>query len=165
MVERDRYRADTATLRTLLLQMADARRVEAKTSRPGQHAALGVESVASAKATGVRVDIERPGTPLSLTIGRTAEQLGGGTFVRTGEAAQAWLVSGNMVIEREPQRWLEKRIVDIPAARIERIDVHAHGEHFALVRAPSAQPEVPAPAESTPGAEGATAAAAESSTD
>lgn len=137
VVERDRYRADTAALRTLLMQMANARRIEAKTSRAGQHAALGVESIASAKAAGVRVGIEGPGKPLSLTIGRTAAQLGGGTFVRTGEEAQSWLVSGDMVVEREPQRWLEKRIVDIPAARIDRIDVIAPGQGFALVRVPS----------------------------
>lgn len=137
VVERDRYRADTTILRTLLLQMADARRVEAMTARSEKHSALGVESVASAQATGVRVEIEGATRPLSVTIGRTADQLGGGTFVRTDKEAQAWLVSGNIVIEREPQRWLEKRIVDISPARIERVDVQASDGEFALVRATS----------------------------
>lgn len=143
VVERDRYRADTVILRTMLSQIADARRVEAKTARPDRHATLGVESLASAKATGVGVEIEGLGKPLMLTVGRTADQLGGGTFVRTGDDKQAWLVSGNLVIEREPQGWLEKRIVDIPASRVERVEVRDSGGRFALVR------ETPMPGEGT----------------
>jgi len=141
VVERGRYPADTATLRTLLLQLADARRVEAKTARPESHASLGVESVASATATGAQVEIDGLAKPLVFTVGRTAEQLGGGTFVRSAEDKQSWLVSGNIVIEREPQRWLEKRIADIAPARIERIDVQSGGESFALLRAADDRPD------------------------
>ncbi len=146
VAERDGYRADTAILRKLLLQLADARLVESKTTRADRHATLGVESVTSPKATGVRVEIEGSAKPLSFTVGRTADQLGGGTFVRTGEHAEAWLVSGNLVVEREPGRWLEKRIADIPAARIERIDVQSKGDRFALVREKAKAPAAANPA-------------------
>ncbi|MEO6064396.1 MAG: DUF4340 domain-containing protein [Lysobacterales bacterium] len=146
VVERGGYRADTAILRKLLLQLADARLVEAKTTRADRHSTLGVESVASPKATGVRVEIKGAAKPLSFTVGRTADQLGGGTFVRLGEHAEAWLVSGNLVVEREPGRWLEKRIVDIPAARIERIDVQSKGDGFALVRETTKTPAAGNPA-------------------
>ncbi len=135
VVERGRYPADTATLRTLLLQLSDARRVEAKTARAESHASLGVEAIASKTATGAQVEIEGLAKPLAITVGRNAEQLGGGTFVRSGTDPQSWLVNGRIVIEREPQRWLEKRIVDIAPSRIERIDVKRGDEAFALVRA------------------------------
>ncbi len=134
VVERDRHPADTVILRALLLQMAEARRLEAKTARVDRHAALGVEAVSGAKATGVRIDLEGASNPVSVTIGRTAAQLGGGTFVRNGADAQAWLVSGDIVVERDAQRWLEKRIADIPATRIERIEVRTQDDEFALVR-------------------------------
>ncbi len=142
VVERDEYPADVAKLRTLLLQLADARRLEAKTARVDRHAALGVEALDAETATGARIELIGPATPYTLVVGRTAEQLGGGTFVRRGNEPQSWLVSGAIVVEREPERWLETRIANISKERVARVDVRRGAEEFALVPARAADSPV-----------------------
>ncbi len=143
VVERGGYRADTAALRALLLQLADARKLEAKTARKDRYAALGVEPVDQAKATGARVEIQGLASPISILVGRTAPQLGGGTFVREPAAAQSWLVSGSLVVEREPERWLEKRIADIAPARVQRVVASRDGKSFVLVRSDASSMKAP----------------------
>lgn len=140
VAERSDYPADTAALRALLLQLSEARKLEAKTSRKDRYAALGVEALDAPKATGARIEIEGVGTPVAILVGRSAPQLGGGTFVREPGAAQSWLVSGSIVVEREPERWLEKRIADIAPERVQRVVATRDGKPFVLARSSGSVP-------------------------
>ena len=70
------YPADAAKVRKLLLALAEAKPVEEKTSNPANYAALGVEDVSSADATGVRVELEGTAQPVNLIVGKAAGRQG-----------------------------------------------------------------------------------------
>jgi hypothetical protein len=122
LVERDRYPADTAKLRELLLRIAQARRVEAKTANPELHDRLGVEDIGQADAYGVQVTLEGGGEPLALVIGHNRTR-GSGTYVRKVAQPQSWLVDRNIAVERSTANWLQRDLLDIDTARIVRVEV------------------------------------------
>jgi hypothetical protein len=122
LLERDRYPADAARLRELLLKLAEARRIEAKTANPALHDRLGVEDIDTADAAGVQVAIE--GGPLTqpLIIGYTRTQ-GTGTYVRGAGDPQSWLIDRNIAVERKTANWLQRDLVDLDTARLERVEI------------------------------------------
>ena len=58
----------------------------------------------------------------SLLVGRTRfgrqGTAGDGTFVRLADQNQVWLAQGRVAVEREPARWLERRLADVARERI-----------------------------------------------
>jgi hypothetical protein len=119
--EKGGYPADTGKLRELLLQLADASLLEPKTGSEQRYAELGVEDVKARDAKGIRVSLEEgSGKPEQLIVGNLSPQ-GKGTFVRRPEDRQSWLAKGSLSIERDPARWLDTALADIPAARIAEI--------------------------------------------
>jgi len=123
MPERDNYAVDIATLRSLLVNIDHARRIEPKTRNPERYAKLGVEDpLADASATGVRVDIKAGDDNMGVIIGSN-RQGGSGTYVRRVDDAQSWLADRNIAVERRPARWLQRQLIDIPASRIHAVTV------------------------------------------
>jgi hypothetical protein len=80
LVERD-YPADANALRSLLLNLAEARRVEAKTAKPELYGRLGVEDTGDADAKGVKLEIAGGGEPLAVILGQNVAS-GTGTYLR-----------------------------------------------------------------------------------
>lgn len=117
-----------------LFRLAEARRIEAKTDDPALHSRLGVEDIASPDAKGSELRLLGGGEPLRLVIGRNHPSLGG-SYARLAEEAQAWLLDTDLSPARNPIDWLDRRILDLPLARIERVRVDpADGPRFALAR-------------------------------
>jgi len=115
--EKGGHPADTGKLRSLLLRLADAERVERKTANPERYAQLGVEDVAAADAKGVQLDIGGLGAPLQIIVGNASAR-GGGSFVRLAGAPESWLVSQAITIEKDPANWLARDLADIGGDRI-----------------------------------------------
>jgi hypothetical protein len=135
LVERDGYPVDTARLRALLLDIAEARRVEAKTSNPDLHERLGVEDIAIDDASGEQVEIEGGGDMLRIIVGAGAARERG-SFVRHAGEAQSWQIDRVLKVDREPVSWLQRDLVDILVERIEAVDVQpADGPRIAIARA------------------------------
>ncbi|MFA5684767.1 MAG: DUF4340 domain-containing protein [Lysobacteraceae bacterium] len=122
LAERGGYPADAGKLRSLLLGLAQANRVEAKTANPALHARLGVEDIAAADAHGIEVELSGGGDPLRLIIGENNTRAAG-TYVRLGGEAQSWLLDRNLAVERNPVEWLQRELVAIPTSRIESVTV------------------------------------------
>jgi hypothetical protein len=145
--ERTGWPADPALVRTLLDELAAARRIEAKTAMPDRYTRIGVEAVAGAQAGGVEVRLRGRGWNEALVVG-DAPPLGSGRFVRRPAEAQAWLVDRALALPREPAAWLDTRLFDVPLARIAGVrsfDAAGHAfelahrdDRFRIVDAPSA---------------------------
>jgi hypothetical protein len=138
--DRNGYPIAADKLRQLILQLADMRLIEAKTSQPDRYARLEVEDVeADAKSRLVRLE-DADGTVLAEAIlGKRRERLTGtepsGMYLRRPDEAQSWLASGGIDLDEEVTDWLEQEVVALNGERVQRIELSAPaGESYAVVR-------------------------------
>lgn len=117
------YPADVGMIRTNLLALADARIVEEKTSTPELYDRLGVQDIALENARGIQLEISGSGTPVQLIIGEAAGDSSDMRYVRRTGEAQSWLVSGHFTPGKTTGEWLDRQLVDIPAARIQAVTI------------------------------------------
>lgn len=138
--ERDGYPADDGKVRALLLKLADAQLLEAKTSDPALYAKLGVDDVSAKNAGGVQVEIEGPKTaPPKLIVGRFNGTAGDGTFVRRTGEPQSWLAKGSFTIDKTTAEWVNRELLDIGADRIASLDITVGGKHLVASKTDATQ--------------------------
>lgn len=118
--EKDGYPADAGKLREMLITLANAELLERKTANVQRYADLGIEDVQAKEAQGVELRLEGLGQPARLIVGKVDDN-NGATFIRRPEEKQSWLAKGVLRIERDPVRWLDKSLADIPSSRIAEI--------------------------------------------
>jgi hypothetical protein len=134
MPDRDGWPANQREVSKALFRLAEARRIEPKTRDPKRHARLGVEAVAAPDAKGAELRLSGGGEPVRLVVGNNHPSLGG-SYVRLGDDPQAWLLDEDIAPAREPADWLDRRLLDIPLARIEEVRVApSTGRAFRLAR-------------------------------
>ncbi len=116
----------------LLRALAEARKIEAKTANPDNHARLGLAERGEGAA--IRLTLQRIGDPpLVLLIGQASQQ--GGQLVRLAGEDQVWLVDQSLQLVDHERAWLDRRISRIPFARVRELALrHADGEQLRLVR-------------------------------
>ncbi|MDB6084998.1 MAG: hypothetical protein JWN43_2879 [Gammaproteobacteria bacterium] len=132
VAERADYPADVAKLRRLLLSLRDARIVEEKTSDPARFAVIGVEDPVDPGAAGTEVTVVTPSGQQSLIVGK---MVGAGNFVRRAGENRSYSVEPAIAVETRPRDWIDARLIDVPAAQIQRIEVKpATGAAYALQR-------------------------------
>jgi Domain of unknown function (DUF4340) len=144
--ERHDYPVAADKLRQLIVQLADMRLIEAKTSRPDRYARLEVEDVADgASSRLIRLE-DADGTVLAEAIvGKQRQRLTGaepsGTYLRRPGEAQSWLASGGIELDEQVQDWLEEEIIALEGERVRRLEVSPpSGDGYAVVRdAPEAE--------------------------
>lgn len=125
------YPVDTGTLRRLLLAIADARKVERKTSDPELYERLGVEDPREDGGSGVLVSARGDNAAIALILGDTAQREF--RYARIPEEAPSWLISENPTLPAERTGWLLPEIVDIDTSRIASAVIrHADGEVISL---------------------------------
>ncbi|MFQ6004953.1 MAG: DUF4340 domain-containing protein [Woeseia sp.] len=126
VAERDDYPADTGKLRKLLLALADASRLEEKTSNSEMYARLGVEDM-SETSEGTQVRISGAESPASLIIGKLAQRKY--RYARIPGKAESWLIDQNPVVPADGGDWLLPEILDIDTSRVRSVTItHADGE-------------------------------------
>ena len=122
VVEKGNYPAAQGKLRQLLLGLADLTLLEPKTERTELFARLDLDDPANGKATDIKLNDRIGQTVAELIVGkRRADRLGAGTdavYVRKPGGGRAWLARGSLDVGGEIVDWLDRRILDIPAARI-----------------------------------------------
>lgn len=135
MPDRDGWPANQREVGNALFRLGQARRLEAKTANPARHARLGVEDIAVADAKGSQLRLSGgPGEPVRITVGNNHPSLGG-SYVRVGDDPQAWLLDEDIAPALSAPDWLDRRLFDVPMARIDRIRVTpATGGAFSLSR-------------------------------
>lgn len=124
--ERNDYPADDAKVRKLLLNLANARVQEEKTSNPDNYATLGVEDVTAEDASSVRIEISGATPTVDLIVGKQGPGLESQYVRRSGEA-KSWLIDKDLDTSSTVNDWLSKEVLDISADRIQSARIEASG--------------------------------------
>lgn len=124
VAEKD-YPADLARLRRNLVGLGEATRVEEKTSSPELYSRIGVEDVSAASARGVELELSGPAgsEPLRVIVGDTGVSGGKLAYVRQAGDATSWLVAADLDPGRSAAEWLDRRLIDLPAARVHAVTI------------------------------------------
>lgn len=125
VVEKGNYPAAEERLRKLLGALAVVELVEPKTDRAELLPRLDLDDPANGKSTLVALQ-DRAGASIGqLIIGRRRpSSLGGGdagVYVRKPPTDQAWLARGSFDLSGGMLDWLDRRIIDLPAAKLASI--------------------------------------------
>ena len=138
MVRERGYPADLGKLRKLLIDLGELKIVERKTRLAQNYPILGVQNVASPKASGARVDVITPHKTWSLIVGDSSN--GNSCYVRVADHKQSLLASPLVMVAAKPARWVEPVIVDLGQKRIRGIvEQPAKGWRFSISRAKASQ--------------------------
>jgi len=122
LAQRGGWRGDEAHIATYLAQLAQARRVEAKTDRAVMYPRIAVEEVSDPNAGGTELHLSGQGIDARLLLGKQ-HKLSGGRYVRIGGQARAWLTDLDLGLDVEPASWIDRPLVSIPRARVDRVRV------------------------------------------
>jgi hypothetical protein len=139
--ERYGYPVSTDAVRSLIIEIADMRLVEAKTSRPERYDRLELNDLDAKGASSrlVRLEDAKGNVLAEAIFGKQRQRLTGlqssGIYLRRPGEAQSWLASGGPQIQASVQDWLETTIVDLPADGLKRIEIRPQdGEAYTLAR-------------------------------
>ena len=132
---KDGYPADTGKLRSLLLDLADARKVEEKTSNPEMYERLGVQDPQDG-GDGLLVRLAGDGAafePVSVILGEPAQS--DYRYARLPAEAASWLIDRNPDVPGAGGDWLAQAIVDIPSSRVQSVEIrHQDGERIRIAK-------------------------------
>lgn len=129
--EKSGYPADTATLRQLLIAIAEANKVEQKTSNPSLYDRLGVQHPAEEGGDGVLVEGSAPDFSFALILGEQTQ--GDYRYARVPSEEPSWLIDRNPTLPADVSGWLQSGIIDIPSADVRSVEIrHADGETIRL---------------------------------
>jgi hypothetical protein len=171
VAQRGNYPADVSKLRRLLLSLSDAKIREEKTSNPASYSIIGVEDPSLPAATGAQIEVIAHDGKHGVIIGKPVAE---GSFVRRAGENTSYIVEPAISVEAEPRFWIDTRLLDLPADKIQSIEAKPAGGPGYTVRrvpvpalaatpaaAPAAAPTAataPAPATAPANAGGANAA-------
>lgn len=130
VAQRQHYPANVGAIRSFLLDLSEAKRLERKTSDPAQHAQLGLGDIERLDALGQRVTLHTADSARAVRIGTSPEGRSA-TYVRNADDDQGWLVDRDFTIPDEPRRWLDPGLLDIGMEQVSRMEiVHPDGERI-----------------------------------
>ena len=121
VAERANHPADSSKVRKLLIDLSDLKVIEQKTASPAHYAVLGVEDLKTPTATGVRVELAGLPQPASVIVGKSAGARS--SYARLAQSAQSVAVSPAITLDTDPKNWLDRSLLDIPAARVQQVKV------------------------------------------
>jgi hypothetical protein len=125
--------ADVSRVRKLLLDLGALNVVEEKTRVPANYAQLGVEDIASPKASGVHIAVAAPVRSWALIVGKASGAKSG--YVRVANKPQSLLAAPLLTVDADPKTWLEHALVDVGAERVREVEEKpASGARFSLSR-------------------------------
>tara|TARA_Y100001936_G_scaffold239377_1_gene272387 strand:+ start:39194 stop:40162 length:969 start_codon:yes stop_codon:yes gene_type:complete len=145
IAELNGYAADFNKVKTVLVELAQLKFLEEKTSDAARYERLDLRDVTAKGAKSRKITVtDKDGKVLaSGLIGRrNADLFGsgrGGTYMRVGDNKQTWLVEGIVSTGKGPADWVNKKIVDIKRPRVRRIVVQAPGGGLTVVSRPLAK--------------------------
>jgi hypothetical protein len=125
VANRHDYPADISKVREYLIKLSEAKVREAKTSKPENYSRLGVEDLGADTATGVGIELGGLAAPYKLVVGISSGGGSAGTFVRRNDEATSYLVTGDLIPEREGANWLAREIVSVPSSDVRSVAVTA----------------------------------------
>jgi hypothetical protein len=145
--EKGSYPADATKVRQAVLGLMELSFVEPKTSKPDLYPRLEVEDAdkKDAKSTLVTVSDDKGALLGEIILGkRKVDQLGGGNdgiYVRRPGDAQSWLARGTLDVAGDTAQWLDKKLMDVPAAQVKSVAItQPGGTKLEFARAKAGEP-------------------------
>ena len=120
-----KFAADGGAVRKLLLDLAQLRVIEQKTSDPKRYAALGVEPLSLSTAAGTELALNAAGRSWSLVLGKSVAP--DRIYARLTAAQDSFLVSPEPAHDATPGRWLDTRLLDISSDRVKSVTIERSG--------------------------------------
>ncbi|MDT8311307.1 MAG: DUF4340 domain-containing protein [Methylophaga sp.] len=118
------YPADFDLVKRMLIDIANAKILEAKTDDPALHAVLGLDTAGEALEIKMFNDDEEiAGVVLGKTRDVTIQTGPRQTYVRRSGEDQAWLAEGYLQISPLMLNWIDGEIINIARERIARVDI------------------------------------------
>jgi hypothetical protein len=128
VAEKGGYPADVTKLRQNLRALAEAKILETKTANSAFYDKLGVQDIASDKATGFAVAISVPGKDFGTLIlgdAKGSKQ----RYVRRANEAQSYLIDRDPSFPKTAAQWLDPVILDVRGNRVREVTIkHPDGE-------------------------------------
>jgi uncharacterized protein DUF4340 len=128
VAEKGGYSADVTKLRQNLRALAEAKILETKTANPAFYDKLGVQDIASDKATGFAVTITVPGKDFGTLIlgdAKGSKQ----RYARRANEAQSYLIDRDPSFPKTAAQWLDPVILDVRGNRVREVTIkHPDGE-------------------------------------
>jgi hypothetical protein len=132
VLEKDGFGADVGNLREVLLAIADARKLEEKTSNPERYSQLGLDGPTA--GSGSQIDISGTDFAYAMIVGNVAQSKN--RYVRMVDSDQSWLIDKNPELPSSGAGWLAADLLDIDASSVRSVTVqHADGESIKLAKA------------------------------
>jgi hypothetical protein len=119
------YPADTGQVRKLLLDLANLKSDEQKTSDRALYSKLGVEDPTGVSATSTGLDIDLQGKTQRLIVGKTSGTQS--VYVRVAGEARSLLASPQVSADADPRHWLDRSLLDISPDQVTAIDIKVQG--------------------------------------
>lgn len=141
VANRHNYPANIGKVREYLIKLSESKLREAKTSKPENYARLGVEDESTETATGFGVEVGGLKEPVKVIVGISSGGGTPGTFVRRQGDATSYLVTGDVIPDKEGGNWLAREIISMPTTEVRAVAVTAPDKSvLKLEKADSAQP-------------------------
>jgi hypothetical protein len=132
VAERD-WPADLNKVRKLVLGLGALNIVEEKTRLPANYPQLGVEDVASPKATGTLIELTAPAHRWALIVGKPSGAKSG--YVRIAGTPPSLLAAPQLSVDADPKVWLAHELLDISEQRVREIEEQpAQGASYKAAR-------------------------------
>lgn len=162
VAQRANYPADVSKLRRLLLSLSDAKIREEKTSNPASYSIIGVEDATLSGASGAQIEVTAHDGKHAVIVGKPGAE---GSFVRRVGENTSYIVEPAISVEAEPRFWIDTRLLDLPADKIQGIEAKpAGGPDYSVHRVSAPAPTAaPATAPASTGSANATNTAAPAS--
>ena len=162
VAQRANYPADVSKLRRLLLSLSDAKIREEKTSNPASYSIIGVEDATLSGASGAQIEVTAHDGKHAVIVGKPGAE---GSFVRRVGENTSYIVEPAISVEAEPRFWIDTRLLDLPADKIQGIEAKpAGGPDYSVHRVSATAPTAaPATAPANAGSANATNTAAPAS--
>ena len=117
--EKSDFEADFRQVHDLLRALAEARRVDERTSNPEWYARLGVADPGVDGSKGMLIRF--PDTDFPEVIIGVPDSAGIGRFARVRDEQTTWLIDRSPDVSASAIDWLERSVMDIPASELEEI--------------------------------------------
>lgn len=134
--ERYGYPSDPDKVRALLVKLAQAELVEAKTRMPDRHALLELEDPAGedAKSRSLKMMDGSGRVIADLVIGKRRWEAFGtgksGTYVRKADDPQTWLASAEVDVQADVRSWIKPTIFNTESNNVQWLTLHIPGEEM-----------------------------------
>jgi len=116
--EQSGYPANKTAVDQLLNTLSTAQKTEAKTQLPEKYPLLGVADISNPDAGGLEFRINDG--EVIIIAGYLNDD---GQYVRLSNSPQSWLIDAQFPDGRDTTDWLNTLLLDIPAARIQRVRI------------------------------------------